>query len=65
MAAAEVAEPAQGAVFFEAVTLGALAAFVMLGVVFWALGERKRRAGLVGIAIPAAASTEPPPQPAR
>jgi amino acid transporter len=39
-------------VFFEVVTLGSLAVMVALGLVFWALGERKRRAGLLGIAIP-------------
>jgi hypothetical protein len=52
-------------VFFESVTLGALAVMIALGLVFWALGERKRRAGLVGIAIPAEVSAEPPQQPAR
>ena len=53
-------------VFFESVTLGALAVMIALGLLFWALGERKRRAGLVGIAIPAEASaTGPPQQPAR
>jgi amino acid transporter len=40
-------------VFFESVTLGSLAIMVALGLVFWALGERKRRAGLLGIVIPA------------
>ena len=38
-------------VFFESVTLGSLAAMIALGLVFWALGERKRRAGLLGIAV--------------
>jgi glutamate:GABA antiporter len=36
-------------VFFEWTTLGSLAVMIALGVVFWAVGERKRRAGLVGI----------------
>jgi glutamate:GABA antiporter len=39
-------------VFFESVTLGSLAVMVALGLVFWALGERKRQAGLLGIALP-------------
>jgi glutamate:GABA antiporter len=52
-------------VFFESVTLGALAVMVALGLVFWALGERKRRAGLVGIALPAEASAGPTQQSAR
>ena len=33
--------------FFEVVTLGSLLVMVALGLVFWALGERKRRAGLL------------------
>lgn len=40
-------------VFFETVTLGSLVVMVAIGLLFWALGERKRRAGLLGIAIPA------------
>jgi amino acid transporter len=40
--------------FFEAVTLGAFGAMVLLGVVFWALGERSRRRGLVGTVVPGA-----------
>jgi hypothetical protein len=52
-------------VFFESVTLGALAVMIVLGLMFWALGERKRRAGLLGIVIPAEASAEPPHQPPR
>jgi glutamate:GABA antiporter len=36
-------------VYFESVTLGALGAVIALGLVFWALGERKRRAGLLGV----------------
>jgi glutamate:GABA antiporter len=38
--------------YFEQVTLGALAVMIALGLVFWAVGERKRRAGLLGIATP-------------
>jgi amino acid transporter len=38
--------------YFEQVTLGSLAVMIALGLVFWALGERKRRAGLLGIATP-------------
>ena len=38
--------------FFEWVTLGSLTVMIVLGLVFWALGERKRRTGLVGIALP-------------
>lgn len=37
---------------YERVTLGSLAVMVALGLVFWAIGERKRRAGLLGIATP-------------
>ena len=37
---------------FEWVTLGALGVMIALGLVFWAMGERKRRAGLLGIAVP-------------
>ena len=37
--------------FFEAVTLGSLAAMIVLGLVFWMIGERKRRTGLLGIAL--------------
>jgi len=39
-------------VFFEWTTLGSLAVMIALGLAFWALGERKRRAGLLGIAVP-------------
>src|SRR5215469_2183909 len=39
--------------FFEWTTLGSLVVMVALGVVFWALGERKRRAGILGIEISA------------
>jgi amino acid transporter len=39
--------------FFEVVTLGSLLVMVALGLVFWMLGERKRRTGLVGIEISA------------
>lgn len=37
--------------FFEEVTLGSLAVIIGLGLVFWQLGERKRKAGLTGIAV--------------
>ena len=39
-------------VFFESVTLGALAVMIALGVVFWAIGERNRERGIVGIVVP-------------
>ena len=38
-------------VFFESVTLGSLAVMIAVGLAFWALGERKRRAGLLGITV--------------
>ena len=38
---------------FETVTLGSFAAMIMLALVFWAIGERRRRTGELGIAIPA------------
>ena len=37
--------------YFESVTLGALGVMIVLGLVFWGLGERKRRAGLTGIEV--------------
>jgi len=37
--------------FFEWTTLGSLVVIVLLGLLFWRLGERKRRAGVVGIEI--------------
>ncbi|HTZ92528.1 MAG TPA: APC family permease [Streptosporangiaceae bacterium] len=43
-------------VFFEVVTLGSLAVMVALGLVFWLIGERNRRRGLVGISIAADAT---------
>jgi glutamate:GABA antiporter len=50
--------------FFEWVTLGSLAVMVVLGLVFWAIGERAQRRGVVGIAVPqerfAAADGRPP-----
>jgi len=48
-------------VFFESVTLGSLAVMIASGLVFWALGERKRRAGLLGITVtvPGASGDEP------
>jgi quinol-cytochrome oxidoreductase complex cytochrome b subunit len=39
--------------FFEVVTLGSLLVMVALGLVFWGLGERKRRTGLLGIEVTA------------
>jgi len=38
--------------FFEWTTLGSLIVMVLLGLLFWQIGERNRRAGLVGIEIP-------------
>jgi amino acid transporter len=38
--------------FFEWTTLGSMAAMIVLGLVFWLIGERNRKAGLTGIAIP-------------
>jgi glutamate:GABA antiporter len=40
-------------VFFEVVTLGSLLVMIGLGLVFWLVGERNRRAGLTGIAVAA------------
>ena len=37
--------------FSEWVTLGSLAAMIALGLAFWGLGERRRRAGLLGMAV--------------
>jgi hypothetical protein len=34
------------------VTLGSLAVMVVLGLMFWAIGERAQRRGVVGIAVP-------------
>jgi hypothetical protein len=34
------------------VTLGALAVMIALGLVFWAIGERNRKRGIVGILVP-------------
>jgi amino acid transporter len=48
--------------FFERVTLGSLLAMVALGLLFWALGERKRRAGLLGIVITAESLAGDEPQ---
>jgi glutamate:GABA antiporter len=50
-------------VFFESVTLGSLAVMIALGLVFWAIGERNRRRGIVGIAVlqePLPDTGEPP-----
>lgn len=48
--------------FFEVVTLGSLLVMCALGLVFWAIGERNRRAGLVGIAISAGDTGLPDPE---
>jgi glutamate:GABA antiporter len=37
--------------YFEWTTIGALAVMILLGLAFWAVGERKRRAGLTGIEV--------------
>jgi glutamate:GABA antiporter len=47
--------------FFEVVTLGSLLVMVALGLVFWGLGERKRRTGLLGIAVTAESAGLPDP----
>jgi glutamate:GABA antiporter len=39
-------------VFFESATLGSLAVMIALGLVFWAIGERNRKRGIVGIVVP-------------
>ncbi len=48
--------------FFEVVTLGSLLVMVALGLAFWRLGEQKRRAGLVGIAVSAGDPGLPDPE---
>jgi amino acid transporter len=48
--------------FFVVVTLGSLLVMVALGLVFWAVGEQKRRAGVVGIAISAGETGLPDPE---
>ena len=48
--------------FFEVVTLGSLAVMVVLGLLFWLIGERKRRTGLVGISISAGETALPDPE---
>jgi glutamate:GABA antiporter len=48
-------------VFFEWTTLGSLAGMVLLGLVFWLIGERNRRAGLAGITISAEALAQSGP----
>jgi amino acid transporter len=45
--------------FFESVTLGALGVMILAGVVFWVVGERSRRRGLVGTIVP---GEEGPPE---
>ena len=47
--------------FVESVTLGSLAVMIALGLAFWALGERKRRAGLPGIAVTVQGAAEGEP----
>jgi len=47
--------------FFEWVTLGSMAAMIALGLVFWVLGERKRKAGLTGISIAVEPADRPSP----
>ena len=44
--------------FFEWVTLGSLAVMIALGLAFWGLGERRRHAGLPGIAVTAHGTPE-------
>lgn len=44
--------------FFESVTLGALGVMVALGLLFWAIGERSRRRGLVGTVVPGEAGQD-------
>lgn len=41
-------------VFFESVTLGSFAVMIVIALVFWAIGSRRRRTGELGTAIPAA-----------
>jgi glutamate:GABA antiporter len=48
--------------FFEAVTLGSLLVVIALGLVFWRIGERNRRAGLTGIAVAAIPEQLPDPE---
>lgn len=43
-------------VFFEAVTLGAFAVMILLGLAFWAIGQRNRRRGLLGAEVTSEAS---------
>jgi glutamate:GABA antiporter len=40
--------------FFEWVTLGSLVVMIGLGLVFWGIGERARKRGITGIALPGA-----------
>ena len=37
--------------FFELMRLGSLAVMIVLGLAFWGLGERRRPAGLLGMAV--------------
>ena len=38
--------------FFESVTLGAFGVMIAVGILFWLVGERSRRRGLVGTTVP-------------
>jgi glutamate:GABA antiporter len=49
-------------VFFETVTLGSLGVMIVLGLVFWLVGERNRRTGLVGIEVSAEPFGLPDPE---
>jgi glutamate:GABA antiporter len=49
-------------VFFESVTLGSLLVMIALGLLFWRIGERNRRAGLTGIAVAATPAQLPDPE---
>jgi glutamate:GABA antiporter len=49
-------------VFFESVTLGSLLVMIALGLVFWRIGERNRRAGLTGIAVAVTPAQLPDPE---
>lgn len=48
--------------FFETVTLCALGVMIVLGLVFWLIGERNRKRGLVGIQVAAEPSGLPDPE---
>jgi hypothetical protein len=46
-------------VFFEWVTLGSLVVMIVLGLVFWGIGERARKRGITGIAVPEGLLADP------